>query len=248
MVRLHFIWFQGGEEFPGVNSMLRPNLCVIDSHCGCCRLIGSFFGVTCKFPLSSTLLAEFLVGWRCSNGILGCFPFGNAPFDDFLQVLQHLCVHLYRALYSCFPFISRWRILLVSAMISMIRSRFAFSLIDAKVHAAKRARAGNIPRTRSMTAPVWGCSMVFSNYNFRVSVRFDQIYGNSGGSTLDMVRVTTTITITIVFRNHIKLLICPDLQPGCRLDHTCCTKQKKAVKSLYTTYCGNFVYKLSDFR
>jgi hypothetical protein len=33
------------------------------------------------FDLSS-LLAEYLIGWRCNNCGLGCLPFGSGLFED----------------------------------------------------------------------------------------------------------------------------------------------------------------------
>jgi hypothetical protein len=44
--------------------------------------------VVCRFPLSSSLIMEFLDVRRCSNCCLGCFPFGDCS-----QVLLHLCLH-----------------------------------------------------------------------------------------------------------------------------------------------------------
>jgi hypothetical protein len=63
------------------------------------------------------MLAEFLIGWRFSNGGLGCL------------------------LYSCFHFSNWWRVLLVSAMLLMIRVNFGLSLTDAGVHPARQAMA-----------------------------------------------------------------------------------------------------------
>jgi hypothetical protein len=38
-----------------------------------------------RFPLSSSLLTEFLGGQKCSNCGLGCFPFCGALFEDIHQ-------------------------------------------------------------------------------------------------------------------------------------------------------------------
>jgi hypothetical protein len=80
----------------------------------------------------------------------------------------------------------------------MIRFHFGLSPTDAGVHPARRAVAVSTPRTRFMTASAsWCCRMVFSYFNLRDSIGFDQSFWNSVVSILVMIRVTTIITVTI---------------------------------------------------
>jgi predicted permease len=57
---------------------------------------------------------------------------------------------LYRAPYSCFPFTSCWRFLLVYAVFWMVGAHFGLSPNDARVYPARRAMAVSTLRTVSL--------------------------------------------------------------------------------------------------
>jgi hypothetical protein len=76
-----------GQRISAWELQTSTQLGVVDSCGGCCKLLGSFVGVICSFPLSSSLPTEFLNIRRCSNCGLGCFLFGSAPFKDCLQAV-----------------------------------------------------------------------------------------------------------------------------------------------------------------
>jgi hypothetical protein len=137
VVSLLFSVPQWGEE--DGNFRLRLQVGIVDCRGGCCRLLCSFVGGVCRFTHLSSLLTEFLDGRRCSNCGLSyfCSTFVYTP---------------YRTLYSCFPFRSWRKFLLVSTMFWTIRVHFGLSPTNAGVHPARQAMAVSTPRTRSMTA------------------------------------------------------------------------------------------------
>jgi hypothetical protein len=108
--------------------MLRLQFGVVDSRGGC-RLLSSLVSAVCRFPLSSSLLTEFLVGRRCSNCGPGYFPLAALPLET---AVESCSTSVYTPT-SCFPFRTWWRFFLVSSVFWGVGVHFGLSQTDAGV-------------------------------------------------------------------------------------------------------------------
>jgi hypothetical protein len=68
--------------------------------------------------------------------------------------------------YSCFPFRSWWRLLLVSTMFWTIRVRFRLSQADAGVHPTRWAVAMSTPYTHSISVRMLFYVFIFQHQRF----------------------------------------------------------------------------------
>jgi hypothetical protein len=127
---------------------LRPQLGVADSRGGCCRLLGTFVGVVCRLRFRLRCSRNSSIHGSAAIVVLAVSPLAALS----LRTAGKSCTASVYAPYSCFPFRSWWRVLLVSAMFWTIRVHLGLWPTD--------ARAMSTPRTRFVTASASVCCCI----------------------------------------------------------------------------------------